>query len=357
MIPGYDTDRLRRATIAPEASIAEAVARLEDAGTGMLLLCDPGGPLCGVLTDGDVRRALLKGVPFDRPCRDIATADPVVAVDPLTEEDALRLMDQGTTFPVDHLPVVNPSGRAIGLLLRRDLVTVGDLGLAAVIMAGGFGTRLQPLTNDTPKPMLPVGDRPLLELTIERLRAAGIHRVNITTHYLADRITGHFGNGDAFGVDVRYVAEDRPLGTAGALRLVDAGPEPLLVINGDVLTRVDFRDMAQFHRAAGAMATIGVRPVEFVFPYGVVQADEHGVHGLHEKPRLSYLVNAGVYLVEPAAFTYIPEGRRYDMTDLIERLLAERHRVASFPIVESWIDIGRHGDYALAQEMVPHARP
>src|SRR5690606_31557179 len=132
----------------------------------------------------------------------IATTDPVVAVDPLTEEDALRLMDQGAAFPIDHLPVLDPAGRVIGLLLRRDLVTVGDLGLAAVIMAGGFGTRLQPLTNDTPKPMLPVGDRPLLELTIERLRSAGIRRVNITTHYLADRITEHFGNGDAFGVDV-----------------------------------------------------------------------------------------------------------------------------------------------------------
>ncbi|HEY8536558.1 MAG TPA: nucleotidyltransferase family protein [Vicinamibacterales bacterium] len=356
MIPGYDVERLRRATIPPDASIGAAVARLEDAGTGMLVLCDPDGSLCGVLTDGDVRRALLKRVPFDRPCREIATTDPVVAVDPLTEEDALRLMDQGAAFPIDHLPVLDPAGRVIGLLLRRDLVTVGDLGLAAVIMAGGFGTRLQPLTNDTPKPMLPVGDRPLLELTIERLRSAGIRRVNITTHYLADRITEHFGNGDAFGVDVRYVAEDRPLGTAGALRLIDAGPEPLLVINGDVLTRVDFRDMAAFHRAAGAMATIGVRPVEFVFPYGVVEADEHGVHGLHEKPRLSYLVNAGVYLVEPAAFAYIPEGRRYDMTDLIDRLLAERHRVVSFPIVESWIDIGRHGDYALAQDMVPHGQ-
>lgn len=357
MIPAYDTARLQLAAIAPTASIAEAVSRLEGAGTGMLVLCGSDGRLSGVLTDGDIRRALLRGVPFDRPCSAIATADPVVAVDPLTEEDALRLMDQGTTFPVDHLPVVDPSGRVVGLLLRRDLVTTGDLGLAAVIMAGGFGTRLQPLTNDTPKPMLPVGDRPLLELTIERLRAAGIRRVNITTHYLADRITRHFGNGDAFGVDLRYVAEDRPLGTAGALRLVGAGDEPLLVINGDVLTRVDFRDMAEFHRASCATATIGVRAVEFVFPYGVVDADEGGVRGLHEKPRLSYLVNAGVYLIEPAAFGYIPEGRRYDMTDLIERLLTERHRVVSFPIVESWIDIGRHGDYAVAQGMVSHDQP
>jgi len=354
MIGPLDPERTGKACIAPDASIASAVEHLERAETGMLMLRTPDGELAGVLTDGDIRRALLKGIPFDQPCTTIATAKPVVARETVTEEDALRLMDQGTSFPINHLPIVDASRRILGLLLRRDLVTLDSPGFAAVIMAGGFGTRLQPLTNNTPKPMLPVGDRPLLELTIERLRKAGIRRVNVTTHYLADKITSHFGNGDGFGVEMSYVAEDKPLGTAGALRLVELGEEPVLVINGDILTRVDFRDMVACHAESGAMATVGVRPVEFVFPYGVIECDGSEVHSLREKPRLQFLVNAGIYLLQPAAYRCIPEGRRYDMTDLIQRLLAERYRVVSFPIVESWIDIGRHADYEHAQGMVSH---
>lgn len=352
MIRNFHPETARKASIEPEVSISAAVAQLERAETGMLLVCAPDGELLGVLTDGDIRRALLKRIPFDRPCATIATTTPVVAVAPVSEEEALRLMDEGTSFPVNHLPIVDEARRIQGLVLRRDLVTLDGPGLAAVIMAGGFGTRLQPLTNDTPKPMLPVGNRPLLEVTVERLRDAGIRHVNITTHYLAERITSHFGNGDAFGVEVSYVAEDRPLGTAGALRLLTRREEPILVINGDILTRVDFRDMVAHHRESGATATVGVRPVEFVFPYGVIECDGAAIRSLREKPRLNFLVNAGIYLLEPTVYRYIPAATRYDMTDLLERLLAEGHHIVSFPVVESWIDIGRHSDYEQAQRAV-----
>ncbi len=354
MIAPFDSERVRKCCIAPETTIADAVERLERAETGMLMLRAEDDTLAGVLTDGDIRRALLKGIPFDRPCSTIATARPIVAEDTISEEAALHLMDAGTSFPINHLPIVDASRKIRGLLLRRDLVTLDTHGLAAVILAGGFGTRLQPLTNNTPKPMLPIGDRPLLELTIERLRKSGIRRVNIATHYLAEKITSHFGNGNGFGVEVNYVNEDRPLGTAGALRLMDLGDTPVLVVNGDILTRVDFTDMLACHLESGAMATVGVRPVEFVFPYGVVECDGSTVNSLQEKPHLTFLINAGIYLLNPTAYRYIPEDRRYDMTDLLQRLLTEGHRVVSFPVVESWIDIGRHADYERAQRMVSH---
>jgi NDP-sugar pyrophosphorylase family protein len=261
-------------------------------------------------------------------------------------------MDRSKDFVLNHLPVVDDAGRIVELLLRSDFVTEERLGLSAVIMAGGFGTRLRPLTDELPKPMLPMGDRPLLELTIERLREAGIHRVNLTTHYLAEKITSHFGNGQALDVDVNYVTEDRPLGTAGGLKLMSDVDETLLVINGDILTEVDFRSMLAYHRDHGADATVGVRQYELQVPYGVVECDGVRVRGVREKPVLTFLVNAGIYLLEPAVRRHIPDDQRFDMTDLIERLVEKGRHVVSFPVVEYWLDIGRPGDYEQALEHV-----
>jgi NDP-sugar pyrophosphorylase family protein len=265
-------------------------------------------------------------------------------------------MDHGREFVVNHLPLVDEQGRVAGILLRSDLVSSNLPAVSAVIMAGGFGTRLRPLTEHIPKPMLPVGDRPLLERTIGRLRDAGIRRVHVSTHYLSEMITNYFGDGQAFGVDLRYVAEDRPLGTAGALKLMDQRHEPLLVINGDILTSVDFRDMLAHHRAHRADVTIGVRQYDLQVPYGVVERSGAYVSALREKPVMCFLVNAGIYLLEPSVYRYIPDGETFDMPDLIQRLLDDGRPVVSFPIVEYWLDIGRHDDYEQAQEDVRQGR-
>jgi NDP-sugar pyrophosphorylase family protein len=261
--------------------------------------------------------------------------------------EALRLMNERD---INQLPVVDlRDGKAVGLLLRRDLVTEEQLAVAAVVMAGGFGTRLMPLTSDMPKPMLPVGDRPLLERTIETLRAAGIRRVNVTTHYLPEKITSHFGNGQSYGVDISYVTEDRPLGTAGGLGLLPEQEEPLLVINGDILCTVNFRDLVAYHRKNRADITVCVRKHEVKIPYGVVECDGPRLLRLKEKPSVSVLVNAGIYLLEPSVRRFIPPGERFDMTDLIGRLLANERPVATYPIVGYWLDVGQHDDYRKAQ--------
>lgn len=349
MSPADHQARLEAVAIAPGASIAEAVERLERAGTGALLVCDPERRLLGVLTDGDVRRAILAGVGFDRPCLEIAKREPVVAPAGATPAEALELMDHGREFVINHLPLVTADGIATGLLLRSDLVVQEQLPLSAVIMAGGFGRRLLPLTEHVPKPMLPVGGRPLLERTIGTLKSAGIGRVAIATHHLAERITGHFGDGHDFGVELSYVAEDSPLGTAGALRLLGEVLEPVLVINGDILTGISYGDMLRFHREHRADLTVAVRRCDVEIPYGVLQADGAYIRGVTEKPRSSYLINAGIYLLEPAVHRLIPDGRRFDMTDLIQRVLEEGKRVAGFPIVEYWLDIGQRSDYEQAQ--------
>jgi NDP-sugar pyrophosphorylase family protein len=223
-------------------------------------------------------------------------------------------------------------------------------------MAGGFGSRLRPLTDQIPKPMLPVGDRPLLERTIARLRDSGIRTVNVTTHHLADQIKSHFGDGEAMGVDIHYVSEERPLGTCGGLRLVEELKEPVLVINGDILTGVNFGDLVGFHRKVGADATVCVRKYEVQVPYGVVEVDGTWLRGVKEKPSVGFFVNAGIYLLEPTVQRFIPEGERFDMTDLIARLLAEGRPVATFPIVEYWLDVGQPADYAQAQRDVETSR-
>jgi NDP-sugar pyrophosphorylase family protein len=278
---------------------------------------------------------------------------PIVAPPEIENTDALKLMNE---HDVDQLPIVDrEGGRLLGLLLRRDLVPEDALPVAAVIMAGGKGTRLLPLTDDTPKPMLPVGDKPLLETIIQRLQGAGISRVHLTTHHLADRISNYFGDGHNLGVDIHYVPEDRPLGTAGGLGLLGESPEPLLVINGDILSNLSFRDLVAYHRRHGAEATIGVRKYDLEIPYGVVDCEGAAVRGLREKPRAEFLVNAGIYLLEPSALRFIPRGERFDMTDLIGELLKAGRPVVGYPIVERWLDVGRHEDYRKAQEEIRHA--
>lgn len=342
--------RLQDVLVEPESSVRDALARLDRAGTGVLLVADAERRLLGLLTDGDLRRAVLSGRGMGAPCVQFATRTPLVVGPEASDDDALALMDRGRDFVINHLPVVNPDGGIVGLLLRSDLVTTVRPPMAAVIMAGGYGMRLRPLTDRTPKPMLPVGDRPLLELTIARLRAAGVRHVSIATHYLADCITRHFGDGSAFGVEVTYLAEERPLGTAGALRALRETTDTFVVLNGDVLTGVPFERMLAFHREHHADMTVGVRDHTVEVPYGVVDCDDVRVLGVREKPTEHFLVNAGVYVMEPSVPRMLPDDMRIDMPELIQRLLDAGRTVVSFPIVEYWLDIGRPADYERAQD-------
>ncbi|HEY9087656.1 MAG TPA: nucleotidyltransferase family protein [Anaerolineaceae bacterium] len=348
--------RLQKLIIPASLSIAAAMEAMDRAGFGILLICGAERRLEGVLTDGDIRKAILRGDALDQPCGDIASRSPIIATDPVSPAEALDLMDNSRSYFVNQLPVLNAGGQVVDLVLRSDLIKVDHIPMSAVVMAGGEGTRLRPLTDSLPKPMLPVGDRPLLEIIIQRLRAAGIQNVNVTTHYKSEKIADYFGDGQKYGVDIRYINEETPLGTAGGLSLIETPKEPLLVINGDILTRVDFRAMLSFHRQHDAALTIGVRAYNFQVPYGVIECDGPDVRGVREKPVYSFFVNAGVYLLEPEAHQMIPAGQHFDMTDLMAVLLAQGKRVVSFPIVEYWQDIGQHTDYEQVQRDVQDGR-
>lgn len=340
-------ERLESVMVRPEQSMAEAIAQLDRAGTGALAICSKGHKLEGLLSDGDIRRAVLRGVSLDAPCGSIASRDPFKVMHPLSNAEALRLM---LARDINQLPVVDAEGNLFDFILRRDLAEESSLNLSAVIMAGGFGKRLMPLTQQVPKPMLPVGDRPLLERTIARLRQAGVQDVHLTTHYLPENIQQHFGNGERFGVHLEYAQEEHPMGTAGGLRLLPRPNHPLIVINGDILTGVSFEEMLHFHRHHQAQLTVGVRKYEVKVPFGVVECDDVRITALQEKPSLTFFINAGIYLLEPTAYDQIPAGQRFDMTDLITKLMQIGQTVVSFPIIEYWLDIGRHEDYQRAQE-------
>jgi dTDP-glucose pyrophosphorylase/CBS domain-containing protein len=345
--------RLENVVISPTASIADAIAALDKAGTGALVLCTNDRILCGLLTDGDIRRAVLQGKSMLDACITIASRKPVVATRSIPAGEALHLMNQ---HDINHLPVVDTKNRVVDFLLHKDLVADRRMDLSAVIMAGGYGKRLLPLTESVPKPMLPVGDRPLLELTIQQLRRSGIRDVNVTTHYLSESIVNHFGDGEGFGVRLNYLQEDHPMGTAGGLKQMKRADGPFLVINGDILTEVPFQEMLAYHRKHGAILTVGVRKYDMQVPFGVVKCEDVRITNLQEKPSFSFFINAGTYLLEPSACDYIPEGRPFDMTDLMQKLLEAGQPVIGFPIIEYWLDIGKQEDYQKAREDVSNGR-
>ena len=346
--------------MASDGSIRQAIACIDQNGKGIVLITDEERRLLGTISDGDVRRAMLAGESLDTPVSELLARkagspypEPVTA--PVGTERAvlLQLMQEHV---IRQVPLLDDDGRVVGLATLDELLPDQVLPMQAVIMAGGFGTRLRPLTEELPKPMLPVGDRPLMELIVEQLRQAGIRRVNISTHYMAESIIEHFGDGHDFGIELNYVTEDRPLGTAGALGLMQTPQEPVLVINGDILTRVDFRAMLAYHREHGADLTVAVRQYELQVPYGVMECEGPRVRQMHEKPLFRFLVNAGIYLLEPSVHRYIPNRQRFDMTDLIQRLLEDGRSVVSFPIIEYWLDIGRPVDYEQALEDLQNGR-
>ncbi|MBS1708449.1 MAG: nucleotidyltransferase family protein [Armatimonadetes bacterium] len=332
------------------STIRELLGMINRNSSGMAVIVDASQRPVRTVTDGDIRRAILAGAALDIPIGDLPEYFPsqnAVTVElGMSDKDMLALMHERC---VQQLPVLDEEGRLTAVVTMQDLVPEAASTLGAVVMAGGFGTRLRPLTSDVPKPMLPIGDRPLLERIVSQLRDSGIREVSLTTHYLPEIIESHFGDGSQFGVNINYVNEETPLGTAGALRLLSSPTYPLLVINGDILTNVDFRRMKEFHEEHDADLTLAVRPHETQIPYGVVETDGALLTSLVEKPTVTHFVNAGIYLLGEHAFDHIGVDGRLDMTQLVDALLADGKRVATFPLTEYWIDIGHISDYEQAQ--------
>jgi len=336
--------------VSPQQTLLEVMLAINTNARGIALVVDGDNRLLDTVTDGDLRREILAGRGLDRPVCELRPGHtPTTVRDDTPREEALRLMEKKG---LRHLPVVDCDGHLCDLIQADDLLfqqNGGRLKLSAVVMAGGKGSRLYPLTVQIPKPLLSVGEKPLVERTIEQLRAAGVEQVFMATHYKATHFTEHFGNGDRFGVKISYLHEESPLGTAGALASLPHSNEPVLVVNGDILTSINYRAMLAFHEENEAEMTVGVRQFEFSVPYGVVGTNGVDICGITEKPTQTFFVNAGIYLLQSEALSYVPHGQPFDMTDLIAALLGNGKRIIAFPISEYWLDIGQMADYEKAQ--------
>lgn len=340
--------------VAPKATTREVLAAINANGKGIVAVCDEEGRLLNTISDGDVRRALLNGISLTDPASRILRKkeegkQPHALTAPVQSSPTtlLRLMKERG---LRQIVLVDQAERVTGIVHIDALIPQASSLVRAVVMAGGQGTRLRPLTESMPKPMIPVGDKPLLEHIIVQLRSAGIRNVNVTTHYLSETIVDHFGNGEKLGVSIQYINEDTPLGTAGALRKLAQTGEPILVVNGDVLTDLNYRALVEFHLESGADMTVGLHQYEVPVPYGIVDVADGRVRGLEEKPTLRFNVNAGIYLLQPHVLDAFQDQGRLEMTDVIEHLLRQGRPIASFPIHEFWIDIGRPADLERAQE-------
>lgn len=355
--------RLENFLLSSDRTVHDALECLDRNASGIVLITDEANRLLDTVTDGDIRRFVLAKHVLDAPLsrllehkhgnRSSPHVEPVFAragVDPSTLLGLMR--DHG----VHQIPLLDDADRVVDLRTMDDLVPETLLPVRAVIMAGGFGKRLAPLTTNMPKPMLPVGDRPLMERILHQLQQAGIRRVNVTTHFMPEKIIDHFGDGARFGLEMNYINEECPLGTAGAISLLDEADEPFLVMNGDILTGVDFRALHAYHKENAAAMTVGIRKYEIKVPYGVVEHEGYRVDRIDEKPCLEFFVSAGIYLIEPSVRTYIPSGQRHDMPDLIRSLVADGRTVVSYPILEYWLDIGKPNDYEQALDDVRRGR-
>ena len=335
-----------------QASLRDAVEVLERTRRMIVAVLGPERQLEGVLSDGDVRRALLRGIGLDAPVRVAMTVRPVVAGADLSPDDVAHVL---RVRGVAAMPLVDEAGRFVRIATNLDQAgerrewTGGQGFAAAVIMAGGEGRRLRPLTNDRPKPMIEIGGVPLLERQVRAMVAGGLTRIFISTNYLGYVIEDHFGDGSEFGAEIAYLRETRKLGTAGALSLMPRRPEgPLLVINGDVLTTIDFGHMLAYHRETQAFASVAAIVYRVEIPFGVLRLDGHFASAIEEKPSEKFLCNAGVYVLSPEAYDTVPPETEINMTDIIARGIAERRKVAVFPLHEYWSDIGNHSDLASA---------
>lgn len=333
----------RKIQVSPGTSIRETIQTIDASAMQIALVVAQDGKLAGTVTDGDIRRGILGGVSLDDAIEKVMNRQPSVC---RQEEDRETILTRMRGRRLRHMPMVDDKECLVGLETLDELLVPKERENVVVLMAGGLGSRLQPLTNDCPKPMLKVGNKPLLETILENFIEYGFRRFYISVNYMADMVMAHFGDGTRWNVDIRYLHEDRRLGTAGALSLLPEKPaKPILVMNGDVLTKVNFHQLLEFHHEHHALASMCVREYDFQVPYGVVKIDRHRITGIDEKPVQRFFVNAGIYALEPEVLEQIPKNIYFDMPSLFESLVANGRETAAFPIREYWLDIGQIADY------------
>ncbi|MBN7818872.1 nucleotidyltransferase family protein [Bowmanella yangjiangensis] len=334
--------------VSPEQPIRDVLQVIDNEALRIALVVDTKEMLLGVVTDGDIRRGLLKNISIQDKVELVMNTRPLTGNKTMSRNELVQLMEYHKLLAI---PLLEDNARVVGLETLHRVGRAATYQNPVLLMAGGYGSRLRPLTNNCPKPMLRVGNKPILEILLKNFIKAGFVNFFISTHYLSEVIEEYFGNGEKWGVSIKYVYEDTPLGTAGALSLLpkELPDLPVLIINGDILTNVDFDRLLKFHNKNNADATMCVRDYEYQVPFGVIKGNGITITELEEKPIQRFFVNAGIYAINPEIINTISKQEKLDMTDLLDSIINKSGKVIMFPIHEYWMDIGRLDDFHRAQ--------
>jgi dTDP-glucose pyrophosphorylase/predicted transcriptional regulator len=332
--------------LSPVSTIRRALEVIDSGAMKIALVVDDNQKLLGTISDGDIRRALLKGLGLDAMIADIYNTNPITCGLNDSKEKILQLAASKSIY---QIPVIDSDGRIVGIAEVDEMIKPVARSNKVVLMAGGLGTRLSPLTDSVPKPMLHVGKKPILETIIENFAKYGYRDIILSVSYKSHIIEEHFCDGAAFGVNINYIHETKRMGTAGALSLIrDKLDEPFFVMNADLLTNVNFEHLHDYHESHNALATMAVREYDFQVPYGVVNITDSRITSIEEKPTHKFYVSGGIYMLNPKSLELIPNDQFFDMPSLFESMIANGAQAVSFPIREYWLDIGRMSDYEKA---------
>lgn len=344
----FSEERWRKAILPLDSTIQQAIHCLEQAAVRIVLVVDANGHLEGTISDGDIRRGLLRGLGLGSRIADVIHRNALVVPPDMAREMVMQLM---VANKIQQIPVVDQQHNIVGLHLWDELASPPARSNMMVIMAGGKGTRMRPYTESCPKPLLAVAGKPMLEHIIERASKEGFNHFVLAVHYLGHMVEEHFGSGEKLGVRIDYLREESPLGTAGALGLINPRPEtPFVVSNGDVITDIRYGELLDFHIRHRAIATMAVRAHEWQHPFGVVQTSGVDIVSIEEKPVARSHINAGVYVLDPGVLNVLESGEHCDMPTLFERLRSNALRTVAYPMHEPWLDVGRPDDLTRANE-------
>ena len=336
---------LKKIKITKEISIKKALKVISDGAIKIAFVVDKMGKLIGTLTDGDIRRGFLNGLDLNSPIKSIINYHPLTA-DKNDIND--KLLQIALSKKIYQIPIIDKNKKVVGAHIVDEFIKPYDKSNKVVIMAGGMGVRLRPLTKNLPKPMLKVGNKPILEIIINKIKKSGYKNIIISVKYKSKIIKNYFGNGKKFGVKIDYIHEKKKMGTAGALSLIKAKfNEPFFVINGDIITNLDFEKMIDFHKKHKSQATMCIREYTIQSPYGEIKTDNENIVSIEEKPTHKAFVNAGIYILNPECINFIPK-KFYDMPTLFKKMIAEKKKTVSFPLGEYWMDIGGFNEYKKA---------
>ena len=337
--------------VQPDEFIQKAIEIIDNYKSKFVIVVNEKYELIGTITDGDVRRGLLKGYKLEDPVRSVMNKEPISINEHEPKKASLELMNK---YRLSQLPIINKNKRVIGLRLLNELIHKKSQKKdnLVILMAGGLGKRLRPFTDHTPKPLIEINGKPILEIILENMIYEGFTNFFISINYMADKIIDYFGDGSKWQVSIEYLQEKEPLGTAGSLSLLNVVPnKPIIVLNSDLVTKASFQDMLEFHsQQENSELTMGLVEYDFEIPYGIVRLDDGKIVEMKEKPVQNFFVNAGIYIIEPRVLKEIPHNTYMDMTDVIRNIIDTSKKATAYPIREYWIDIGRLQDLKKAND-------